>query len=190
MCARINCKIVLQWTWYVNNKVTYLINKTVPHVEKWSRDRNGWCIRVTLVRITKHLSSESWQDHAGFTRVNWFTRPFNSNTCRRWIKRLQFGSNSAVRAAGVGSTFLISDSEREIKCCVSWEVLYEDKLTSYHFDVLFAATGGRQQRITTLSLYLWPHDFGLAHPDTQLCQKVWTEVYFVKTTSDSTRKGS
>ena len=102
----------------------------------------------------------------------------------------QHKSNSAVRAAGVGSTFLISDSDREIKCCVSWEVLYADKLTSYHFDVLFAATGGRQQRITTLSLYLWPHDFGLAHPDTQLCQKVWTEVYFVKTTSDSTRKGS
>lgn len=27
------------------------------------------------------------QGHAGFTRVNWFTRAFNSNTCRRWIKR-------------------------------------------------------------------------------------------------------
>ena len=93
----------------------------------------------------------------------------------------QHKSNSAVRAAGVGSTFLISDSDREITCCVSWEVLYVDKLTSYHFYALFAATGGRQQRITTLLLYLWPHDFGSARPDTELCQKVWTEVYFVKT---------
>lgn len=89
-----------------------------------------------------------------------------------------------MRAAGVGSTFLISDSDREIKCCVSWEVLYADKLTSYHFDALFAATGGRQQRITTLLLYFWPHDVGSAHPDTELCQKVWNEVYFVKTTRD------
>lgn len=84
----------------------------------------------------------------------------------------QHKSNSAVRAAGVGSTFLISDSDQEITCCVSWEVLYVDKLTSYHFYALFAATGGRQQRITTFLLYLWPHDFGSARPDTELCQKV------------------
>lgn len=68
----------------------------------------------------------------------------------------QHKPNSAVRAAGVRSTFLISHSDREIKCCVSWEVLYADKLTSYHFDALFAATGGRQQRITTLLLYFGP----------------------------------
>lgn len=55
------------------------------------------------------------------------------------------------------------------------------QLTSYHSDVLFAATGGRQQRITTLLLYFWPHDFGSARLVTELCQKVWTEVYFVKT---------
>ena len=83
----------------------------------------------------------------------------------------QHKSNSAVRAAGVGSTFLISESDREIKCRVSWEVLYVDKLTSYHFDALFAATGGRQQRITTLLLYLWPHDFGSARPDTNCAGK-------------------
>lgn len=81
----------------------------------------------------------------------------------------QHKSNSAVRAAGVGSTFLISDSDQEITCCVSWEVLYVDKLTSYHF---YAFAGGRQQRITTFLLYLWPHDFGSARPDTELCQKV------------------
>lgn len=45
----------------------------------------------------------------------------------------QHKSNSAVRAAGVGSTFLISDSDREIKCCVSWEVLYTDKIDKLSF---------------------------------------------------------
>lgn len=68
----------------------------------------------------------------------------------------QHKSNSAVRAAGVGSTFLISDSDREITCCVSWEVLYVDKLTSYHFYALFAATGGRQQRITSFCCIYGP----------------------------------
>ena len=64
----------------------------------------------------KHLSSESGQSHAGFTRVNWFKwfSAFNTNNCRRWIKRcynldnalnyLSTQSNSAMRAAGVGLT--------------------------------------------------------------------------------------
>ena len=39
-------------------------------------------------------------------------------------------------------------------------------------------------------IVFWPPDFGSAHPDTELCQKVWTEVYFVKTTRDGTRKGT
>lgn len=120
------------------------------------------------MRITKHLGVTIWI--------------MPSIIC-------QHKSNSAVRAACVGSTFLVSDSDREIKCCVSWEVHYADKLTSYHFDALFAATGGRQQRITTLLLYFWPHDFGSARPGTKLCHKVWTELYFVETTGDGTRQG-
>lgn len=39
-------------------------------------------------------------------------------------------------------------------------------------------------------IVFWPPDFGSAHPDTELCQKVWTEVYFVKTTGDGTRQGT
>ena len=83
----------------------------MPHVKRCSRDRTGKCIRVTHVRITKHLSIESWQGHAGFTRVNWLTRAYNTNTCRRWIKRCYNLDN----ALNYLSTQLLLSSARSMR---------------------------------------------------------------------------